>query len=58
MSNQQKLFVCGISGETPEHPVVSPVSGAVFEKRLIEKWIQENGSDPGFLIYFYLKIVT
>jgi len=46
MSNQQKLFVCGISGETPEHPVVSPVSGAVFEKRLIEKWIQENGSDP------------
>merc|ERR1712227_445598 len=41
-----KSCLCGISGETPEHPVVSPVSGAVFEKRLIEKWIQENGSDP------------
>ena len=26
--------------------MVSPVSGQVFEKRLIEKYIQENGVDP------------
>jgi len=39
-------FVCALSNESPEHPVVSPVSGQVFEKRLIEKYIQENGVDP------------
>jgi len=39
-------FVCGISGETVEEPVVSQVSGTVYEKRLIHKWIQENGTDP------------
>ena len=42
-------FVCGISGETVEEPVVSQVSGTVYEKRLIHKWIQENGTDPGIL---------
>ena len=26
--------------------MVSPISGQVFEKRLIEKYIQENGVDP------------
>lgn len=30
----------------PEVPVVSPVSGAVFEKRVVEKYIIENGVDP------------
>ena len=40
-------FVCGLSGEPIEEPVVSQVSGTVYEKRLIHKWIQENGTDPG-----------
>jgi pre-mRNA-processing factor 19 len=35
-----------VSNEVPEHPVISPVSGHVFEKRLIEKYISENGTDP------------
>merc|ERR1711962_1911805 len=39
-------FVCALSNESPEHPVVSPASGQVFEKRLVEKYIQENGVDP------------
>ena len=35
-----------VSNEVPEHPVVSPVSGSVFERRLIEKYIADNGVDP------------
>lgn len=35
-----------VSHEVPEHPVVSPSSNHVFEKRLIEKYIAENGVDP------------
>ncbi len=35
-----------VSNELPEHPVVSPVSGCIFERRLVEKYITENGTDP------------
>ncbi|XP_034947870.1 pre-mRNA-processing factor 19-like [Chelonus insularis] len=35
-----------VSNEVPDHPVISPVSGSIFEKRLIEKYIAENGIDP------------
>ncbi|KAM7441531.1 Pre-mRNA-processing factor19 [Porites harrisoni] len=37
---------CSISNEVPEHPCVSPSSNCVFERRLIEKYIAENGTDP------------
>ncbi|KAF3765243.1 Prp19-domain-containing protein [Cryphonectria parasitica EP155] len=39
-------MLCAISGEAPEEPVVSKKTGTVFEKRLIEKYIEENGKDP------------
>ncbi|KAI2615239.1 Prp19-domain-containing protein [Hypoxylon sp. NC1633] len=39
-------MLCALSGEAPQEPVVSKSSGAVFEKRLIEKYIEENGKDP------------
>jgi pre-mRNA-processing factor 19 len=34
-----------VSNEVPDIPVISPISGAIFEKKLIEKYIQENGVD-------------
>lgn len=37
---------CAVTNETPEQPVLSPASGAIFERRLIEKYILENGCDP------------
>lgn len=39
-------LVCAITNEVPEQPVVSPASGTVFERRIIEKYILENGCDP------------
>lgn len=39
-------MLCAISQQTPDEPVVSPVSGCVFERRLIEKYISEYGKDP------------
>ena len=32
--------------QVPECPVVSPVSGQVYERRLLEKFISDNGTDP------------
>lgn len=35
-----------VSHQTPIEPVLSPVSGAIFEKNVIEKYISLNGFDP------------
>lgn len=40
------MFPVAVSNEVPEHPVISPASGAIFERRLIEKYLVENGVDP------------
>lgn len=42
----QMSFTCALSGEIAVEPVVSPVSGAIFEKRLVVKYLSENGTDP------------
>ena len=39
-------FISAVSGEVPEEPCISSVSGCVFEKRLLKKFIDENGTDP------------
>lgn len=39
-------ILCAISQQAPDEPVVSPLSGCVFEKRLIVKYISEFGKDP------------
>jgi len=37
---------CAISGEVPQEPVVSKKNGYLYEKRLIEKYIREEGKCP------------
>ena len=37
---------CAISGNAPEHPVVSTKSGHVFEQSVIEKYIESTGKCP------------
>lgn len=37
---------CEISGEVPTVPVVSPSSGCVFEKKLLEQYLSEESIDP------------
>ncbi|KAG9791484.1 cell cycle control protein, partial [Aureobasidium melanogenum] len=39
-------MLCAISGERPQVPVASRKSGRVYEKRLIEAYISENGTEP------------
>merc|ERR1712195_170255 len=40
-----KMF-CQISGQTPEDPVVTAKSGFLFERRIIEKYIDSTGKCP------------
>jgi len=40
------MVFCAISGEPPQEPVVSVKSGHIYERRLIKKYIAENGTDP------------
>ena len=35
-----------VCNEVPEEPVLSPVSNHVFERRLVVKYVEENGMDP------------
>ena len=39
-------MLCSISGEAPKEPVVSRKSGNTYERRLIETYISENGTEP------------
>ncbi|KAL5267568.1 hypothetical protein ACHWQZ_G004565 [Mnemiopsis leidyi] len=39
-------LICSLSNEVPEEPVISLTSKHIFEKRLLEKYIAENGTDP------------
>ncbi|EDV22055.1 uncharacterized protein TRIADDRAFT_64168 [Trichoplax adhaerens] len=39
-------LICSICNEVPEEPVLSLKSNCIFEKRLIVKYIKENGKDP------------
>lgn len=39
-------MLCSISQLQPEDPVLSPVSGCIYERRLIQKYIDEYKKDP------------
>ncbi|KAK9321961.1 Prp19/Pso4-like-domain-containing protein [Lipomyces orientalis] len=39
-------MICAISGTTPKDPVISPNSGSVFDRKLVEAYIAEHGTDP------------
>ncbi|CAF4495691.1 unnamed protein product, partial [Rotaria magnacalcarata] len=39
-------LICSLSNEVPEQPVLSPVSGCIYEKRLIIKYLHDASTDP------------
>ncbi|KAG7838516.1 hypothetical protein KL919_001532 [Ogataea angusta] len=39
-------MICSISGNPAEEPVLSTKSGHVYEKRLVEEYIAQHGTDP------------
>lgn len=39
-------FSCAVSGEVPQEPYVSRTTGHLYEKRLIEKYVEENRTCP------------
>jgi|UniRef100_A0ACD5TUC9 pre-mRNA-processing factor 19 len=39
-------MICAISGEVPEEPVLSKNSGLLFERRLIERYIEDHARCP------------
>ncbi|KAG8088653.1 hypothetical protein GUJ93_ZPchr0010g7822 [Zizania palustris] len=39
-------MICSISGEVPDEPVVSKKSGLLFERRLVERYIEDHGKCP------------
>lgn len=39
-------MLCALSGEQAKEPVLSPKSGAIFEKRLIESYVSSAEKDP------------
>jgi hypothetical protein len=40
------ISLISVSNEVPEQPVLSPVSGCIYEKRLIIKYLHESPTDP------------
>ncbi|ORX65756.1 putative nuclear matrix protein NMP200 [Linderina pennispora] len=40
-------FICAISGEAPATPVISAKTGRVYEQRLLQKYLDEEGREPG-----------
>lgn len=40
------VALIAVSGEVAENPCISHVSGCIFERRLLDKYVQEHGTDP------------
>ncbi|KAJ1816602.1 hypothetical protein LPJ60_005243 [Coemansia sp. RSA 2675] len=36
-------FICSLSGESPNEPVISAKTGRLYESRLLQKYLSENG---------------
>lgn len=39
-------LICSISGQPTDNPVASPKSGAIFDRAIITKYLEEFGRDP------------
>ncbi|KAJ2125640.1 hypothetical protein IW147_000700 [Coemansia sp. RSA 720] len=39
-------FCCAISGEAPTEPVISAKTGRIYEKRILQKYMEEHGCEP------------
>lgn len=40
------MLICSISGEPTSHPVLSPKSQSIFDRSLLQAYIEKHGKDP------------
>ena len=44
--SSKSCFLFLVSGEAPNHPVISVKTGHIYEKSLLTRYLSDHGTDP------------